>query len=399
MEYIFQILGFCFWLLALGLTWLSTRVTLRKLASFPPQADMAYQLYPITILKPLKGVDPGLSQNLESFFHLDYPAYELLFSIADAKDPARSIVEDLMRRFPGINCRLFIGEEVVGINPKVNNIVRSFESAQNDLILISDSNIRVRANYLKRVAAHMDQSVGVVTAVVAGFAPSGLGGWLETIYLNTFYARGMNIAFHVGKPCVVGKSMLFRKSQALRFGGVRALGNYIAEDYILGEMMRKLGLRVVLMADPIPQFIGEYSLKDFWLRHLRWGRIRRAQAPVPFYLEPFIGCLSSGFLAAWALREWTGVSVAQVLVCHLIIWAVCDFAVSLKVQGQVNLWLPIAWFLRELLALPLWIHTAVSQVVSWRGQKYRLSPGGTVTLVQDGKTSIPLGRGYERSPN
>lgn len=394
-----EILAFVFWALAIGITWFSTRITLKKLAGFPPNGDMAYMLYPVSVLKPLKGVDPGLKQNLESFFLLDYPNYEMIFSVADAFDPAIEIVEELMRKHPEANCRLVIGEEKVGINPKVNNLARSWDLAKHDLMLISDSNIRVNPSYLKRLVGHMDQSVGVITAIVSGFAPKGLGGQLETVYLNTFYARGMNLAFHVGKPCVVGKSMLFRKSQAQRFGGIRALGGFIAEDYMFGEMMRKIGLRVVLMTDSIPQFIGQYSLKDFWLRHLRWGRIRRAQAPLPFYFEPLIACLPAGLMGGWAVHQWTALPVAYFLLVHLTFWALCDFVISLKLQGEVKLWLPIAWFIREIISIPLWLQTAISNQVNWRGQKYQLYPGGAVTLVNDETVSLSLGRRHQRTSN
>src|SRR5262249_8531274 len=160
-------------------------------------------------------------------------------------DPAASVVRSLMARYPKINAKLLVGIIEAGLNPKVNNMLRSYDCAKYDLILISDSNVRVGSGYLKRMVAHMSTSIGMVTSVVAGVSPKGLGGALEATYLNTFYARMMHFTARCGESCVVGKSMLFRKSIAKRFGGIRTLACYLAEDYMAGEAMKKLGYEVV----------------------------------------------------------------------------------------------------------------------------------------------------------
>ena len=172
----------------------------------------------------------------------------------------------------------------------------------HDWVLISDSNVRVNPDYLKRLVAHLSPGVGMVTAVIAGQDASGVGGNLEATYLNTFYARGMNIAAGFGRVCVVGKSMLFQRSTAKRFGGMRTLGCYLAEDYMAGEAMRRLGLQVVIACDPVEQVIGEYSFDSFWKRHLRWGRIRKRHGMSAFALEPLTGAFVSGVLGAVSMH-------------------------------------------------------------------------------------------------
>jgi ceramide glucosyltransferase len=371
---------FFVWALALTVTVLGTWYAVRHLSATPPHLDAPFSLYPVSILKPLKGDERGLlRENLEGFFKLDYPCYELLFSIAQTSDPARRIVEDLMARYPKVRARLIIGAVDVGPNPKVNNLVKSYESAKFDHLLISDSNVRVSPQYLKRVVAHLDNGVGVITAVVAGRNPKSFGGYLEAMYLNTFYARFMLIMQGLKQPCVVGKSMMISRKAANRFGGIRTLGQFLAEDYMAGIAMEKLGLRSVVMSDPIHQEIGKYSVRDFWNRHLRWGRLRKAQALVPFLIEPLFGALISGVLGAIALNSWFHLPMAEVLVFHLSIWSLCDLTLVRKMGSSLRVPVALAWFARELCAFPLWLHVASGNTVLWRGRTLQLQAGGMIS--------------------
>lgn len=351
-------------------------LALRHAKSSPPHLDAPFGLYPVSILKPLKGVDEGLEQNVESFFKLNYPVFELIFSVPSERDPAKGIVERIIRRYPGVHARLVIGDLQIGPNPKVNNLIQSYESARHDIILISDSNVVVSPEYLTRLVAHLDNGVGIVTGVVAGTSAAGLGGMLEAMFLNTFYAKWMYTAAALGSPCVIGKSMLFTKSTMARIGGIRTLARYLAEDYMAGIAVQKLGLKVVLMSDPITQHIGKYSLRDFWNRHLRWGRIRKAQAPLAFFFEPFTGSLVSGLIGAVAISTWPGASFYQAFCGHILIWAFGDLLVAAQLEKRLKLEAPLVWALRELAAIPLWIHIALGNTVMWRGQRLTLQSGG-----------------------
>jgi ceramide glucosyltransferase len=353
-----------------------TQTTLKRLSTPPPHLDAPFNLYPITVLKPLKGAESGLLENLETFFRLDYPKYEIIFSIADDRDPAFPVISRLIQKHPAIPVRLIIGDVKVGANPKINNMVRGYQEAKYDWLLISDSNIRVRPDYLKRLVAQLDPGVGIITSLVAGLNGEGLGGQLEASFLNTFYARGMGLAFSAGMPVVMGKSMMFRKATAERFGGIKILAQYLAEDYMAGEAIRHLGLKTVLSCDPIVQHIGTYSLKNFWSRHIRWGRLRKVQSPLTFYIEPFFGCLISGLLGAIAMRSWLGFSPTLFIALHLCAWSLCDLLLMRKLGQKLEARLPVLWFMRELLSLPLWAHIASGSTVDWRGRKLKLQPGG-----------------------
>jgi ceramide glucosyltransferase len=364
------------WATALAITVFGTQTTLKRLATHPPHLDAPFNLYPVTVLKPLKGAESGLSGNLATFFQLDYPKYELIFSLADESDPAHPIISRLIQKHPHVSARLIIGDFKVGANPKINNMVKGYQEAQYDWLLISDSNIRVRPDYLKRLVAQLDPGVGIITSLVAGHGGEGMGGLLEASFLNTFYARGMGLAFSAGMPIVMGKSMMFRKSTAQRFGGIKILSRYLAEDYMAGEAIRHLGLKTVLSCDPIVQHIGTYSLKNFWSRHIRWGRLRKAQSPLTFFIEPFFGCLGSGLLGTIAVKHWPGVSPTLFVAFHLCIWSLCDLMLMKRLGQKLEARLPLLWFMRELLSLPLWAHIALGSTVDWRGRKLKLQSGG-----------------------
>ncbi len=376
------------WMIAICLMLFSTYLTLAHFGKTAPHLDAPFALFPVSVIKPLKGRDEGLRANLESFFKLDYPEYELRFCVADGSDPAVAVVHELMAEYPNVRTYLSIGAVDIGPNPKINNMLRSYENARYDWILISDSNVRVEKDYLKKMIAHVDTGVGMVTSVVAGHGPEGVGAQLEALYLNTFYARGMILASSTGHPCVIGKSMLFQRSSAARFGGLKTLGCYLAEDYMAGQAMARIGLKTVIATEPIVQHIGKYSLRGFWDRHLRWGRLRKTQAPVTFLVEPLMGCFVSGFLGAWAAAKQFGVHPEQFILAHLLLWAACDTLLMRKMKIRISAAVPFAWFFREALAFPLWFHIALGNTVIWRGRRFVVRQGGLLEPVSESQKDL-----------
>lgn len=356
-----------------------TRKTLEHLRKTPPHLDAPFGLIPVSILKPLKGIDEGLEENLESFFKIDYPEFEILFSVADAHDPAIAVVNSLKQRFPRVNCTLVIGAESVGPNPKVNNMIRAYHLAKNDWVLISDSNVSVESNYVRRLAAHVESDTGIVTSIVAGRNESELGGHLEAMFLNSFYARWMVLARAFGNNIVVGKSMLFKRSVANRFGGMKALACYLAEDYMAGKAMQHLGYKVVLAHDPIAQRIGDYSLSDFWRRHIRWGRIRKAQSPLAFYFEPLTTSFVASMIGAIGLNGLFAIPLFAGFLSILSLWLISDLALQQALSGRSFKWNDLLiWVLREAIHFPLWLQILSGRRVYWRGQYLKVRIGGII---------------------
>lgn len=361
------------WVAAIGVTGFGTFAALIRLRKkLLPVEDSLEGLQPVSILKPLKGIDPDLEENLTSFFKLDYPEYELLFSVAREDDPAIPIVQKLRRAHSHIRSQLYIGDIDHGPNPKINNMLRSYDNARYDWILISDSNTQFRPDHLRRLASQFKQGVAMQTSVVAGVEATGIGGHLETAFLNTFYARSVMALDAMGHPCVIGKSMLFRKSILERIGGLRSLTRHIAEDYAAGRKLHLLGFRVQVSRDPVRQHLGNHSFRAFWTRHVRWGRLRKMQAPAAFLIEPLFNSVLSGILGMLAFHRLWGVSPVDFLVLHFGLWFVFDLALASRVGDRPGaVFLPV-WFLREWIHLPLWIHISAGSTVNWRGQTIRL---------------------------
>ncbi len=374
---IVTLLAFCAALIWLTALWLAFLGTLKAHEHFERSPKIVpHPLEPVSILKPVKGLEPSLRGNLESFFKLDYHQYEILFSIAREDDPARPLIEELICAHPKIPARLLIGDAGVGPNPKVNNLIQSYQASRFDWIVISDSNVQVPRDYLLCTTAEFTPDVGVVTAVVAGTRSRTMGGLLESIYLNTFYARWMFIAREFGQDCVVGKSMLFRKSVAERFGGILQLGRFLAEDYMTGQAMRMLGLKVKMMRRPIEQPLSRYTFRDFWLRHIRWGRIRKSQAPLPIFFEPLTMMFPSGAMGAFALYIFAGLPTGLVFLAHVSLWFILDLSLMKSLGQKPRFMLLPGWLLRECLALPLWIQTICGNTVMWRGSRLKVKTGG-----------------------
>jgi len=333
---------------------------------------------PVSILKPIKGIEDGMLENLESFNWLDYTNYELILCLSSEKDPAYPLLKSYIESQRNSRVSLHIGEEKVGPNPKVNNLSRPYRIAKNDLLLISDSNVRVTSDYLIKMVQSMSEGVGVVTSVVIGRGAKQLGGDLESVFLNTYYARWMWLCKKFGTPAVVGKSMLFSKKEAERFGGLETLSNYIAEDFMAGQAFEKLGKEVRLCHKPVVQWIGNYKFKDFWNRHLRWGRIRRAQSPLLTLFEPLFFSTVSVWLGVFAIQSFSMPVIIYFMLFHFSLWALCDFFI-LRAEKTLSWRMLYAWILRELLAFPLFLHTCSSTKVIWRGSQLKIRTGGLVT--------------------
>lgn len=321
-------------------------------------------------------MDEGLAHNLASFFELDYPEYEILFSIADQEDEAREIVEALIQKYPGIDAKLMVGGSHVGENPKVNNIYNSYKLAKYDLILISDSNIRVKKSYLKQLAAEMKEGVSLVTACIAGRFAKSAGGWLEANYLNTYLNRWMHLSYFVDHPIVLGKSMLFRRGELEKIGGLKKVSNQIAEDYATARLMQKHRRKIVLLRDPVSQYLGKFSFKSFWARHVRWGRIRKSCSYFEFLIEPVSGVVVSGALGAFSLQYFFDLPVMPTFWGYAFYWAVQDLYLIRNRGEKIGMGALLIWWAYECLTIPIWVHALVGKTIQWRGNRLKLGEGG-----------------------
>lgn len=343
-----------------ALFWVTRSGRARRLPDFTP---------PVTILKPIKGVDENLEQNLRSFFQLDYPVYQLLFGIADQDDPAIPIVERLLREFPEHDARLVVGTPAFGLNPKVENLAAIYPHRRHDVILISDSNVRVRPTYLRETACYLSEpGVGLVTNLFAGVGETHAGGALENLQLNGFIAGGVALATVTGATCVVGKSMLLPVRVLEATGGLAGVRNLLAEDQMIGVKVRKAGYSIRLSHHVIENVNQDRSLRWFLNRHSRWYKIRRQLALPAFLLEPCANLTIVGLV--WALSGDSGIAWGGLLLLAGLS-VVRDALQTRWLRGSFPrlrhlLLSPV----KDLFLLPVWIDAVIDRRVQWRGHRF-----------------------------
>jgi ceramide glucosyltransferase len=341
-----------------SLFWVTRRR--RGLADFTP---------PVTIYKPLKGMDEGLEENLRSFFQLDYPTYQLLFCVADADDPAIPLVQTLILEHPDRDARLIVGCPAFGLNPKVESLAAMERHRKHDTILISDSNVRVRPSYLRETACYLaDPGVGLVSNLFAGVDERHSGAALENLQLNGMIAGGVAAASTLGITCVVGKSMLMPVRVLEAIGGFASVRNLLAEDQAIALRVRKAGYAVRLSHHVIDNVNRERSFRWFLNRHSRWYKIRRRLALPTFLIEPVFNLVVVGMV--WALSGESGVAWGGLLVL-VGLGMVRDAVQAKRLRGTFPKFRHLLLSpVKDLFLLPVWLDALVNQRIHWRGHKF-----------------------------
>ena len=280
---------------------------------------------PVTVVRPLCGVETFSDMTLEAAFCLDYPVYELLFCVARADDPIVPRVEAALAAHPHVPARLLVGDDVISINPKLNNMVKAWREAAYEWIVFIDSNVLVTPDFIRRCVATWRADTGAVSAPPAGIHADGFGGYLECAFLNTYEARWQYAVDTVGQGFAQGKTLFYRKADLDR-SGLRDLAAEPAEDAATTKMVRNLGRRVRL-APPSPMPIGFRTFGEVWSRQLRWARLRRATFPLEFLPEIMSGSAIPVSVAAFA-AHLLGWPVAAIAVSYLAIWFGAELALA-----------------------------------------------------------------------
>ena len=348
-------------------------------ASFPP----------ITVLKPLKGIDGGLYENLSSIVHQDYPDFEVIFGIEDPDDPAVEVALRVKNENPQVRIRLATGAPLVGMNPKVNNLLHMVRYARHDYVLISDSNVRVGSDYLKALAGELaDPAVGLVHSVLVGQGGDTLGSLLENLQMNTVTVYGASGMEHfTGLPLVIGKSMLLKLSNLERVGGLLGVANLLAEDYVLGRRFHAAGFKVRLSPYRIGVVNAGWGLARFINRQLRWSQMRRNLTPLTYLFEPMmITWIWSALLIPAALLADLPALARGAIVAVALVATMARFALESRQIARLRGW-PIT--LRELACIPLkdllmlmvWAAGFAKRTIDWRGTQALIGRGTVLTPI------------------
>jgi ceramide glucosyltransferase len=320
----------------------------------------------VSVLRPVCGVDAFARETLESGFRLDYPDYELLFCAARADDPAVPLVEELIAANRQVPARLLIGDEAGSINPKLNNLIKGWDVARHQWIVMADSNVLMPPDYLQRLLARWRDDTGAVCSMPIGSQPANFSAELECAFLNTLQARFQYVAEALGQGFAQGKTMLFRREVIDNAGGLRTLAAETAEDAATTKIVRAAGLHVHLVDGAFEQPLGRRDFGAVWMRQLRWARLRRVSFVWLFAPEALVGSLFPAVALALAAPAF-GVDPVGAVVALLAIWFGAEFGLARGLGWRVSLRLLPALLLRDLLLPALWIAAWIGDGFVWRG--------------------------------
>ncbi|KAH8405593.1 hypothetical protein KR215_003802, partial [Drosophila sulfurigaster] len=334
----------------------------------------------VSILKPLMGVDPNLQHNLETFFTMDYPLYELLFCVEDKHDPAIKLVEQLLDKYPLIDANLFVGGSDVGVNPKINNIHPGYMAAKYDFVMISDSGIKMKDDTLLDMVQNMSERHALVHQMPFTCDRDGFAATFEKVFFGTVQSRIYLSADALGINCHTGMSCLLRKAVIDQLGGLRAFGCYLAEDFFIAKRVTELGWKMRISNQPALQNSGLCDIGSFQARLIRWAKLRVAMVPTTILLEPLSECLVLGALAACSASLLFAWDPLVFYLVHILGWFLSDWLLLSIVQhGSMpfhKFEFVIGWFFRELSGPYLFLHALWNPAIRWRTRTFKLHWGG-----------------------
>jgi ceramide glucosyltransferase len=339
------------------------------------RSPVSANLPPISVLKPLAGADEGLAANLRSFFEQDHPEFELLFAVRDADDPAIPVVEMLQEQFPGRASRLIVTGEPPYPNAKVFSLDHMLSAARHDLLVMSDSDIRVGPDFLTSLAAEFtDPNIALATCPYRAVAGRSLWSNLEAEGMNTDFLAGLLVArMIVGVEFAVGPTVAARKSVLTKIGGFETLKNYLAEDFVLGKFAARAGFGVVLSRNIVAHHIGSEPWRVNAAHRLRWVRSTRRSRPVGYIGQLLTHPLPLAIIVCALAPSWW-----PVLIIAAVFRALAAWSTSAWVLGVPPHWGLV--ILQDILSFGFWLAGFFGNTIMWRGRRYYLYSDGRFEL-------------------
>jgi ceramide glucosyltransferase len=357
----------------------------KQFGSIPDDAHLP----PVSVLKPVHGLEAQLKENIESFFRQDYPDYEILFAADEANDAALEVVREVCARYPHIRSRVL----VTG-TPWPNPVVYSFhcmaEAAAHDILVTTDSDVEVDPRYLREIVPPLlDPQVGMVTCVYRGKNAAGFFSGLTAIGMSVEMTAGVLVANLLeGMKFGLGPTTVVRKDSLTSIGGYTALRDYIAYDFAIGNLMAKAGYRVVLSGHIIDHVVNQASFQRMWQNQLRWAQTTRYSRPKGhfgsglIFAMPYgmLGLLAAGLLGHWRIGALLfGVAVLNRLAeAWLVGWMV--------VRDPRIRRAPWLYPMRDLLGFVVWFASYLKLRYVWRDSRFELK-GTRIALRQTSSDS------------
>lgn len=336
---------------------------------------------PVSILKPLCGAEPGLYENLRSFCQQDYPEYQIVFGVLDPHDPALAVVKRLVAEFPSLPIDVVINPQQHGSNCKVSNLINIISRARHDVLTMADSDACVGPDYLRIVTAPLqDRGVGLVTCLYCAVPTRLIYSRLGAMYVNEWYIPSVLLAWLFGyQGYVSGQTLCIRHETLQAIGGLQAIANHLADDHRLGELVRELGLRIVLSPYVPSAEHHEPSFESLTRHEVRWMRTIHVLRPRSFHFVfltftlplALFGIVLAGGASLIATPAWA--LFATVIGARLALYLAHRF----HRDGRLlcDLWLLLG---RDLLLFWVWCRSLFTSRVTWRGNEFDVDTAGVM---------------------
>lgn len=343
---------------------------------------------PVTVLKPLKGPGVDLYANLASFCRQDYPQYQIVFGVEDADDPALAVVQQIRRDFPARDIVVAVGH-APGANRKVANLTHMMRHAAHDVLVMSDSDVRVQPDYLRHMVRPLaDPTVGLTTCLYRGAGYFGPPSLLESLFINTDFIP-MVLAAQILQRFryAYGASIALKREALERIGGFSAIADYLADDYLLGNRISKAGYRLRLLSYTVETVLDSATFGDVWRHLLRWSRTYRVQQPAGWFSSVVTHATLWGIVAAIA----TGGSPLG--------WAALATALAVRLGTLAGIarllgdreTLRLLWLVpaKDLLSSAMWLGAFTGREVVWSGQRLRIARDGRMVPLTPEPAFVP----------
>jgi ceramide glucosyltransferase len=331
---------------------------------------------PVSVLKPICGLDGSAYETLASFCRQDYPTYQIIFGIQSAHDPSVVVVRQLIRDFPDIDIRYVISDQTIGVNPKVSNLANAISKAKYDILVLADSDIRVEPDYLRQVVhPFRHTSVGVVTCMYRSLPETWLSAF-EALSISTEFMPSVLVAREVeGVSFALGATIAIRRTTLEAIGGFAAIANYLEDDFQLGKKPAQLGYQVVLSDYVVDHVMSTKTISAFIHHQLRWARGTRYARPWGYLGLIFTyGTVAS--LLFWLTTGGTALGWGMLGITLTLRLTMAWVVAIQKFQDPVAkqlLWLVP---LRDIVAFLFWCSSYFGNTIEWRGREFEISNGG-----------------------
>jgi ceramide glucosyltransferase len=349
-----------------------------------PKTREHVELLPVTIMIPLYGADFKAYQNYAELCRQDYPEYQIVFGVRDPEDSSIPIVHKLIEDFADRDIALVVSDKTIGQNLKVSNLQNMLERVKHERIVIVDSDIRVSSDYLRKVLAPLsDERVGLVTCLYRASEPPDFGAKLEAVGITSEFAPGVLMAWMLeGVKFALGSTMATTRTRLEAIGGFHALADYLADDFMLGNLIEKDGYEVWLSSHVVETAMQPAGLAGMIRHQMRWARSTRISRPL-------------GYLGL-ILTYGTALALVNVIVARASVFSLSLLAATLIIRLTMGWLIGVHWLgdkvlkkyfwlvpARDLLSFSIWCLSWVGNKVEWRGRLFKVQRDGKMIQVGD----------------